>query len=771
MAPTPQQPQVGTDELLRAHGAELHRLAAGLTGDAAAATRLVGLTAAHSAAGTHEQQLRTTLVRHYLHSAPRRGDRTVPTTARDAGDVLRTLRPKARAALALRTLCGASTAEIGRTVRVAPERVDRLVPATPGLDVAIAAVADQHTLTGPRLQEDLTEAVAQAPATTPHTSRRRWWWAAAVVVPLLALGGYALSLDRDDDASEDAGPSIGPDLVDLSEAGWELDEDGEPPGRPMGLRLQESTELRPGRPVQLNWSSAQQYGVSFAVLWCDMPPTQDDNLRPPSGTVTVTGERLEIPCAGRDGSPGVTIDHLVALPPQGSAQAEVTGDLPPDGGAVLALYTEVGGYQETPFPSGSRTDSPRVPADAVVVDEPSIRAFPSDGRRLVETVEIGAQSTIHVWAGRTGAVTVLVDGWPVTDDGDIADMLSGRPTWRDRQVDIQQGRWLVVAPGSEREFTLPEGLRPAQGERREVAVEVIAENNGDHVQVVATDAVAREVDTSPLEPVADPDVPSLVAGHRLVAAWETPWDGRPREVRSLPSSASDPSWMMLAPPQVAGEDPLADSRVYMPFWGGFWSEGVLQDGEQTMPLWPLQDVGEISVTLAEGWYGDPATGGTEGPLRVAAPTAPGQPTTLLLAYERVPYEEFDFAAATVPSTAWPPGEDRPPDQPAWSQTLESGEVAAVVVPEDLDDDGSVTVEVRHGEVGARITTEGKGRIRFLQDGRPVDQLGRTDGWWSSWTDQAVTSETVVTWSGTARSEELTIEVQDYEDFRIELLTL
>src|SRR5690606_17256024 len=144
-------------------------------------------------------------------------------------------------------------------------------------------------------------------------------------------------------------------------------------------------------------------------------------------------------------------------------------------------------------------------------------------------------STIQVWSGRTGAVAVNVDGVPATDDGDVAavlDMMSELTpgqlegtepiqadpqdyrAWSTQEADLREGRWLVPVPGMVREFALPEPVRPAPGERRTVAVEVITENVGDHAQVSLTAAAPADVETEAVAALDPPRAPRLVAGHR-----------------------------------------------------------------------------------------------------------------------------------------------------------------------------------------------------------------------------------------------------------------
>ncbi|WP_130012050.1 hypothetical protein [Serinicoccus sediminis] len=718
--------------------------------------------------------MRTALVGAYLRAAPRRPERALPGEARDAGDVLQRLRPRERAVAVLRLVEGASTADTAEALRLPAEKVASLLPTTPGLATALEAVGDRHALRGSDLATELGPAVAQAP---PQPSARdRRWWVAAAAVPLVALGGYALSLDREEPAGSDGAAPTGQGAVqvgavDLGEAGFELDEDGEPPRGAAGLTRMGTLELVPGRRADLSLNTVDaRFGghvASFAVLWCDMPPADDPALDRPVGEVTVDGSTLTLPCAGSGGEPAVGLDHVVALPAVGEAQVRVTGDLPPDGGAVLGLYAQTDDVVVEPMPSGDLTAGPPVPQDAVVVDQAGPEMPYGPDGRLVQPVELSSGSALRVWAGRTGAVMVLVDGVPVTDDGDLQWWTGGRADWREQQPDVREGRWMVYVPGSVREFTLPADLVPEDGEQRSAVVEVLTEST-EHVQVVATRAAPGDADHDPLPRTDGGEAPELVSGHRLAGAWELPLDGLERELVDPPEDA-DLTWALLVP-----EDPRGSTGPVSPLGG----QGVLRHDGEWSTFWSVPDPSDISRAIEESrwwdgsWARDPDRAGpaastATGALRVSAPAAPGHPSSLLLAYEPVPYEDFDVAAAQVPGTSWPAGEE-----PTASR-LDSSTVLATVTGDDLDEDGRTTVEVPTGGLGARIATEGRGRIRFQVDGEPVELLTRTDGWWSSWTDQDVVSEAQLSWGSYSRTGdvELTITVEDYEDddVRIELL--
>ncbi|GAA4870886.1 hypothetical protein [Serinicoccus chungangensis] len=760
-------------DLVAEHGARLHHLAAVLTGATDGATRLTAQTLAAADPGAGWRELRGALVRAYLRAAPRRPERMLPDGVQDAGDVLERLRPRERAVAALRLVHGASTADTAEALRLPAEKVARLLPTTPGLGTALEAVGDRYALHGSDLAAALEPAVAQAPSEPPGRDRRRWWWVAAAAVPLAAvIGGYALSPDREEpDGPDQAAPS-GPGVVqvgavDLSEAGFELDEDGEPPRGAAGLTRMETLELTPGRSTSLALNTVDaRFGgqvASFAVLWCDMPPADDPALDRPVGEIAVEGSTLTLPCAGTAGEPAVGLDHLVALPASGDAEVRVTGDLPPDGGAVLGLYAQTDDMAVEPLPDGDLTAGPPVPQDAVVVEEAGV-VMPFDpGERLVQPVELSPTSTIRVWSGRTGAVSVLVDGIPVTDDGDLEWWTTGQADWRGQKPDIREGRWMVYVPGSTREFTIPDDVVPPNS-RRPAVVEVVADSS-EHVQVVATQAVPGDADREPVPQADGGEAPELVSGHRLLGAWELPMDGLERELLD-PVEGEDVTWALLPSRsrELAGTTPL------------FWREGAVRLGRSLTVARQVDDPSDISRVIEEarmweeGWVQEQdLTGAAEPsdpdvPLAMA-PSTPGHPPGLLLAYGSVDYEDFDFAAARVPSTSWPRDEQPEPSQFVSTSPL------ATITGDDLDEEGRTTVEIPTGGFGARIETEGRGRIRFQVGGEPVELLNGTDGWWSSWTDRDVVSETLLTYGAysTTGDRELSITVQDYEDVRIELL--
>lgn len=767
-------------ERVRAHGAALHRLAAMLTGDEAAATMLTARTLADRDPSTPASPdlVKTDLVRRYLRAAPRRQE-GVRAAVGDVGDVLRDLRPRARAAAALHLGEGWDVGSTAAAVGVSSSKVATLVPSVPGLDLALAAVADQHALSGPELEQavlDVTSDVGMPPA--------RWRGRAAVIAVVLtvALAVGVLQNEGWGDGGEDGDgeehietlATIGE--TDLTGAGWVLGDEGDPPRAVNGVHLKETITLDKGRrSASVSLPDAPEFVfAAFGVLWCDMPPAEDDHLVVPSGTLTVDGVEIALPCAGRQGSPPVT--QVVALPPSGEGVLQLSGDMPGSGVATLGIYQETGGHL-VPAPRGDVTQGPPVGVGEVELDMSAGGPGTHYPWHAVQSVSVEHGSTIRVWAGRTGAIGVNVDGVPATDDGDVAAWMAAMvdPTdertgdgsvripqpgdhadWSTQQADVRDGRWFVPLPSAVRTFALPAHITPGPGERRTVTVEVMTENVDDHLQVVVTDARPAAVDTSPVAALTTPDAPLFAVGHRLVGQWEVPADGHVREL-ALDDAALLPEEMVI----VAVRAPDPDN------WSS-WGEGLMTRGGETVPFWLQGDLHLALQELRQPMFAQLPPG--PGPVTVSAPAALGHPTTTVVAYTPVPYEEFDFSAAVVPVDVWSTGSF--PTDSHFSPEGRSYETVGAIGPDDLRE-GTVTVTVEPaGDVAVRTTTVGKGRIRFLVDGQPADGLWGTDGWWSSWTDQPITSLFVLDYyAGPQRSEiELTVVVEDYEDFSLEVLT-
>ncbi|MFK5689766.1 hypothetical protein ACI3EY_08865 [Ornithinimicrobium sp. LYQ92] len=749
------------------HAAALHRLAAMLVAGTDAATALTA-DALAARPGADRTTLRTEVVRAYLRAAPRRVERAetgTPDGPRDPGDVLRSLPPRARAASALSLVEGASDTEVAETVGVRRAKVVALVPTTPGVDVALTAVADRYALTGAALRDALgnVEVSASPRPATSHRRRRQGLAAAAAVALALAVG-YALTSgdvlgtgDAVDEAGVEDAAVADPDGPDLTEAGWELTDEGEPPQGAMGLTLRESVEVDAGGTTDVTLAG-QGSGASFAVLWCDMPPAQDANLETPRADVsTADGSSVEIPCAGREDGPPVS--RIVALPPSGTAELQLRGDLPPGGGATLGVYAEAPSPINSPLPGGTDAEPPSAADGAVVLDDESADAPAQMGQqRLLQAVEIGADSTLRVWSGGRGTVSVQVDGLAATDDGDLQRYTSatGEVDWSTQRPDLRDGRWWVYAAGSELRVEIPEDARPPAGERREVVVEVVAEAPIDQVQVQVAEASQVEPDTAALDPVADTDAPELILGHRLVGQWDVPQDGQLRELGGLdPADPDEPAPMVLG---VAAEG----VDTFLP-----WSNGLVTQGPEVRYQDFAPDLDSALQNMGHGFSQAPE--GAGGALSVAAPPAPGQPPATVLVYAPVPYGEFDFAAAQVPPQSWGPDEE-----PTSEYLFGSTPPETVAVLDEDDTEGrqvSVGLENRPPMI-VRVTTSGRGRMQFLVDGTSATPQ-HPDGWWSSWTDQPVTTDVqlpnLMGGSGSTADQELTVVVEDYEDFTVEVL--
>lgn len=163
-------------DLVRTHGAALHRLAAMLTADTQAATRLTAraLAAPESDDEIDVDRLKRDVVRDYLRSAPRRPEE-LRSGGGDAGDVLRQLRPRSRAASVLRLAEGWDIDRTAAALGVPRRRVETMVPSVPGLDLALTGLADQHSLTGAELEGALLLAAPGEQASTGGRPRRRVW--------------------------------------------------------------------------------------------------------------------------------------------------------------------------------------------------------------------------------------------------------------------------------------------------------------------------------------------------------------------------------------------------------------------------------------------------------------------------------------------------------------------------------------------------------------------------------------------------------------------
>lgn len=622
------------------------------------------------------------------------------------------------------------------------------------------------------------------PHDRPARRRRRGGRLLLALVMLLVAGLIGWSLVTDGDGARD-GPDEHPtDLAllgpDLTEAGLRLDDDGDPPRRALGLvrshRADVDAQDRTAH-VTLGTPTRGMELARFAVLWCDMPPEATRGIEVPRGTITVHDVELEVPCAGKDGTPPAR--GMVALPLQGTAILQVTGDLPSAGSATLAVYTEPTGESVTP-PRVDTADPapPPAPPGSVVIDDradiPGL--FGSTRSRLVE---IGPDSQIQVHAARAGGVAVQVDGVPVTDDGDLAvrgrfyevlgdpalgetdvdELLAEVQTdqWRTQEPDLRDGKWLAWTPGT-RTFPVPAALRPTEGQRRTVAVSVTVEGErGGLPQVVVTDAreagpdAAADLRPLPLEQVDD-RLPTDVQGSRLAAAWRVPQDG---VLRPLPYAPADEDGV---PRLVATWSGTGSGRHPVHLLDQV-STGTVVTGSSLVPLMVVDpavdpllglDLGDWSIPYEDRWRQQ------EGHVGVVLPPVPGFPDAHVLAYEPVDHDEFDFTDAPAPSSSWPAGGD-PPWSPLPPPPLDT------LTGSDLED-GELTRELDGAAQSLWITTNGPGRMELLRDGEPLAWESE-DGWWSSWTDRAVTTEVPFP----PRAGMLQMRVEGYvEGFRVEV---
>lgn len=639
----------------------LHRTAALLTADADQALDLVAQVLLHQRPRRGADPdppdlltaLRAELVRTYLRTAPRRPDgprreRVLEVATHEPGadayEVLRGLRPRARAVTVLRVAHGWELDVTAAAVGLTPRRAEALLPDVPGLDQALQVVGEQHHLSTAEVLAVVGDLAT--PSARPSHRPRRWGTRLLVgagAVAAVATWSVLTHPDAGADTPPDAeGTRADRPVPDLTPYGWRL-EDGEPPVVAMGLQRQSVADLHYADPVQeITWDAGHLLPggpAAFAVLWCDLPP-DDPRIEQPSARLSTGTTSLDLPCAGRDGLPPVR--QVTAVPVSGPAQVELLGDLPRTGRATLALYREGALSGTLPLPQGSpvaAAPSP-VPTGAAVVDGVLVPRDWAGRTRLVGSLQASAGTELQVWAGRTGSVSVFVDGLPVTDDGDLA--RPDDPGWQGQQVDLRDGRWVVYLPGTSRTFPLPEQLRPPDGRTRVVTVEVFTQGMQQDLQVLATQAepaAARSTAGSAV-PVTLPgpdDFPPRSGDHRLVGAWTVPQDGLAHDLREeggpdLPSGTELVAFTGTAP-VAAGPD--RDEG-----WG---LAQLDEDGRAVVRPVPLApgdpDVDSWSARRLDPWRVQqdltvPVAGPAHAP-QVWLPAVPGHPPATVLALEPV----------------------------------------------------------------------------------------------------------------------------------------
>ncbi|GAA5158968.1 RNA polymerase sigma factor [Ornithinimicrobium tianjinense] len=777
-------PEFDREGLVRAHAPTLHRVALMLAGHADGAEDLVAQAVRSSGEGSPStlDELLTRIVREHRRRSRRAGRdrlRLRAPSGGDAGDVLDSLDATARAAVVLHFGAGWPTERAARAAGIRPARLAHLLR-TADLDRAVAALADSEDRSEPELVRQLLDRLppsspagppesaaevgsaqhvaggGQDPTETAYrrksrTNRRR---AVAATTAALVVGGTVVALGGGETRPEPPPP----DGPSLAERGWVLGPDGEPPRGVDGMRLLGTATVDQGdRYAPLRVPFSQDGGSAvWAVLWCDLIAPEDPNVALPSVTLDTQGAEVSLRCAGNDGLPAV--DRLVPLPASGSTLTPTawTGDLPAEGQATLAFYAEhdtvthVEGTGAVPAPGPSE----------VTVTQVDERWWIWNGDVRTDLVEVGHDSDLTVWAGTSLVLGVLVDGVRLTDDGDPKPWdppASGN--WKEQDPELRQGFWTVATGDRSRTFALPAEVRPAVGQRRTVAVTTVTGGGSDprarwQVRVSRASRVPAEAASVPLRPGRgwiDPDlVPDEIGGYRLAGRWLVPADGMARTVDLAAQDLAKLRPVMLA------DDPIDD-------WG---------DDPASMPVLAssagLTMMGPYAISVAEAWWseavawsdGRPPPDLEDGVVKALLPAEPGHPTRTVLAYLPVSYDDFDFDAAPLTASSWPAGTASPYGTPS-----EGGPQRVAELVGDADD--RLSFQVPHGGGMLEVTTQGRGRMRVLVDGRPwTDPAPAHDGWWSSWTSRHVTS---VVWNLPPGATAV-LEVEGWEEgFSVDLL--
>lgn len=607
------------------------------------------------------------------------------------------------------------------------------------LRTTLQEMADEHP--APAAADLLAELTD---ARRARRTRRRWGYAAAVAAAA-AIGVVAVQ-GLPDPGALDRAPGGEQDRPASGE--WLLT-DGAPPPAAAGLALLDSAEVSAGGTVQVPDPEPFNQRQRYIVMWCDEGPAADDPaVRPPSLVLEDSG--VAIPCLPRAGGDGSGIP--MPLPPAGDAgelAATWQGDVPRDGEAVVAVYEEAA-RSTYPFPPqpDAPLEPPALPAGAVEVgpETPQAEVRDPEGSTVrqmhVRNVTLGADSLLELWAAGPGVLRVQVDGVWVTDDGD----LDAEADWRRQDPELRDLGWQVFTPGQRRTLELPDELLPAARQERTVQIAVQPVMGTQEWQVAVTgtgpapEAIAPSTDAA--------GMPEWFGGFRRAATWNVPTDGAFHDLQVPDELTGTEAAWAVACPGALGSIPLASVSV-----GGDPVQHGLSCGDVDLAL--------LNLTLTRTLDGGMPT--TSGPVMASVEGTEGTEVTgVLSAYVPVPYEDFDFAAATP----------LPQDEDPLTWTFPEGtEVEASV---DLEDfvDGRATLTTTDRTVAMRISSEGVGRVRI--DGPPgLRSVGiPADGWWSSWTDQAVSQPMLGSLDHALRpGDELEFTVEGYApgSLRIELL--
>lgn len=642
-----------------------------------------------------------------------------------------------------------------------------MAPTLDDLRLTLREMADEHPAPAPA---DLLAGLRDERAA--RRTRRRWGYAAGVAATAAAVAALAQGLSSPPETSPADPPGDG------LERGWVLT-DGQPPRHADGLELLGAQELAAGGEEQVSGPAPSPSGPQrWAVLWCDVGPALDDPAVQPPGLLLAdadgAGTDVSIPCVPSSGDPGTVTP--VALPPavdgEQSWAATWEGDLPRGAGAVVAVYEEAtrAGYPFPGFPDPPLTP-PAPAAGSTVVDgqTPTTTAElaylpgqtpPPDGTLMRQevhavTVTVGPESTLELWAGAPGVLRVAVDGTWATSDGDDPQ------AWAHQDPELRAGGWDVFAAGRSRTLELPEQVRPAQGQTREVQVAVQPVLAGAPWQVVVTgpppDGTATGEPASALAPVQGPvsvpgtggvedELPDWYAGLHRAATWELPTDGSAARLElptGLTERLGEVTWMATCPPE--GPAPgLGEARITA--------------GEQVITLrcdWLESDLVRLS-SPAPGSEGDPGA-----PVEAALPSSAAGTTGTISAYLPVAFEEFDHEQAA-------------PLLEVYSDTAMYPEglvVEETVTRADLGPDGSATLTVTDRTQAVRFTSEGVGRVHVSVVGDGAAEL-LPNGFWTAWSDEPTSLLGLGSLShALSPGDVLELRVEGYEDGDIRIESL